>query len=169
MEVKNFTVEDAFVLLKDYRLGVRFLNVLSLIFSHFLQLRKLSLKLYIEFSVIINTLYKAACSLRLYTNIFMERFLSQNCSLKKSSTTYWRFADWGGIQCIKKSHSCRPVTDKSCKNAASHQHTRQVRDKVTRVAESCCFKCGLKFLQSALAEIFNLFIPVGQVRFRSTF
>lgn len=45
----------------------------------------------------------------------------------------------------------------------------QVRGKVTRVAESCCFKCGLKFLQSVLAEIFNLLIPVGKVRFRLTF
>lgn len=131
-------------------------------FCHFLQLRKLILK----------TLHLIQCynknfiSGRLYTNIFIKKFLSQNCSLEKSSTTFWRFVDWGGTQCIKKSHSCRPVTHKSCKNAASHQHTRQVRDKVTRMAESCCFKCRLKFLQSVLAEIFNLLIPVW---FRSTF
>lgn len=42
MEVKNATVEDALVLLKDYSLGGRFLNVLNVIFSHFLELRKIS-------------------------------------------------------------------------------------------------------------------------------
>lgn len=47
MEVKNATVEDALVLLKDYSLNVRFPNVLNLIFSRFLRLRKIILKCYI--------------------------------------------------------------------------------------------------------------------------
>lgn len=44
MEVKNATVEDALVLLRDYSLNVHFPNVLNLIFSRFLQLRKNILK-----------------------------------------------------------------------------------------------------------------------------